>query len=264
MHIQTTAVAASHSRRDGSADNFCNRLRAINAINEAILELKAVEQGPHKRIPRGTMERVLEELRVNAGVTVSRDYLYYRKCKLDAGPVLSITVPTDHATVSRLSVSDSYASSSDDVISTKARGRPVGTTLKAKVAKRKARSACVNEITKEYLKQLDVAKKKKRTSPGFLTELIDNKWEEHGLNEYDGCQHSRVIKETIRNRANTCKDPFALHRGTSSPLALIEEAICEILIQMGRIRQPLSVTESINLANSLIKGSEISNTLIEF
>lgn len=282
LHIQTTAIAANRCRPAGPPkDNFRKRLRET-AINEAIAELRSVEKGPHHRIPRGTMERVLADLRMN-GVTVTRDNLYYRMRKVErepaaaALPLQSIAPPlqsidvqqtSSQGTISRLSPSEnSVWDDAGDIVS-KARGRPVGTTIKARVARKKARSACVNDITKGYLQQLEKSKvEKKRTSPGFLTELIHTKWEAYGLNvgtSTDTCQNSMVSSETIRNRANACKDPFANHPGTNSPLAPIEEAICDILIQMGRIRQPLSVTESINLANSLIKGSEIQNSLIEF
>ena len=73
-----------------------------------------------------------------------------------------------------------------------------------------------------------------------------------------------VSQATIRNRCNSCTDKFPGHRGVKSPLHSVEESICEILIEIGKIRQPLSVIESIELVNSLIKGSDVEEELIAF
>ena len=48
------------------------------------------------------------------------------------------------------------------------------------------------------------------------------------------------------------------HQGNSSPMAPLEPAFLEIVIQRGKMNQPLIVNEGLQLANSIIKlGFEV-------
>lgn len=53
------------------------------------------------------------------------------------------------------------------------------------------------------------------------------------------------------------------HRGTPSPLKDIEDALVEICVDMGRIYHPLTIPETIKLANDLISGTESENALLK-
>jgi len=69
-----------------------------------------------------------------------------------------------------------------------------------------------------------------------------------------------TIKSRIQRKKLECK-----HRGTESPMAMIEAAILEIAIQRGRMNQPLTVAEGLHLANSLIKpGSELEKDVVSY
>ncbi len=51
------------------------------------------------------------------------------------------------------------------------------------------------------------------------------------------------------------------HHGTNSPLNQAEEELVTICIQMGKIRQPLSVKEGIDLMNSLMRGTHFEKNV---
>jgi hypothetical protein len=50
----------------------------------------------------------------------------------------------------------------------------------------------------------------------------------------------------------------------SSPIEEAEEALVELCIAMGNIRQPLMATEGLQLMNSLIKDQPVQEKLKEF
>ncbi len=69
--------------------------------------------------------------------------------------------------------------------------------------------------------------------------------------------------DTIRSRVKRGNlNPS--HPGVVSPLEEAEKALVVICIQMGKIRQPLSCTEGIQLMKDLIKDTSIQDTLKEF
>jgi hypothetical protein len=100
----------------------------------------------------------------------------------------------------------------------------------------------------------------KRTSRSFLSNLIKTKWNEYGLFNYSDTEVP-VSCGTIRSRLR-CKSLIISHRGTAAPLKGVEEVIVDTIIQMGRIRQPMSVIEIIDFTNSLIDGSEFQEKLV--
>jgi hypothetical protein len=56
----------------------------------------------------------------------------------------------------------------------------------------------------------------------------------------------------------------AKHCGTKSPVSEVEEYIVSILQQMAKMRQPLNVSERLNLANALVDGTEWKPKMTEF
>ena len=82
--------------------------------------------------------------------------------------------------------------------------------------------------------------------------------------KYDVRNGSIVSQSTIRSRVLrnrlTCK-----HRCTRTPMEALEPAILDIAIQQGRMNQPLTVTEGLQLANSLIKkGSKTEADVMRY
>ena len=55
---------------------------------------------------------------------------------------------------------------------------------------------------------------------------------------------------------------YVEHRGTPTPMAPLEPALLEIVIQRSKMNQPLTVTEGLQLANSMIKpGSNVEKNV---
>jgi hypothetical protein len=97
------------------------------------------------------------------------------------------------------------------------RGRPIGTTYQAKHDRVKKRVKCVNDIVRLYQEEkTKQSNDGKRTSKGFLNNLISAKWQEYDLHEYKDTQ-SEVSPCTIHSRLNKCTDPYAAHRGLQPP-----------------------------------------------
>ena len=73
----------------------------------------------------------------------------------------------------------------------------------------------------------------------------------------------KIPLATVRSRVRRGNlDPS--HPGTKSPFEEAEAALVVICVQMGKIRQPLTCTEGMQLMNDLIKGTPIQDTLKEF
>ena len=73
------------------------------------------------------------------------------------------------------------------------------------------------------------------------------------------------LKEcTIRWRVRNEKSLDPKHLGALSPMAAAELPIVGVCIQMGKVRQPVNVTEAIVLANDLIKKTEHQDAVVEF
>ena len=110
----------------------------------------------------------------------------------------------------------------------------------------------MNEISKQYY-DLRRTNNTKRLGKGVLEEIIKKAQEKYNVRNKD------VPLSTIRSRLyqNSIE---CNHRGTSSPMEAIEPAILQIAIQRGRMNQPLTVAEGLQLSNSLIKkGSKLEN-----
>lgn len=277
------ASRSTRSARRGTGQqgpSFATLLRN-QALDAAVVELIRLEQVHSNRTPHGSMEKVLGDLR-NNGVVVTRDQLNYRKKvhkkRLSANVLLphpeSLTIDSGCSPaisgLTTISTGEPTAETEGTDETSKRRGRPTGTTIQAMIDRKKLRAECINNITKCYAEELKRVRETRfkcrmsRTKVGFLDALIRRKWREYNLHLIPEYNIQMVSNETIRNRCNSCLDMYAMHPGTRPPLEPIEEVICDVLLQMGKIRQPLCVTESIDLANSLIKGSEIQQVLIDF
>ena len=80
-----------------------------------------------------------------------------------------------------------------------------------------------------------------------IVKEANNKW---NTNE-------KISIKTIQSRYRR-NNLFAEHCGTPTPMAPLESALLEIAIQIGKMNQPLTVNEGLQLANPMIKaGSNI-------
>ena len=89
-----------------------------------------------------------------------------------------------------------------------------------------------------------------RIKKGLFNKIVQDANNKFNTNE-------QISIKTIQSRYRR-KNPYVEHRGTPTPMAPLESALLEIAIQIGKMNQPLTVNEGLQLANPMIKaGSNI-------
>jgi hypothetical protein len=245
---------------------FMNTLRATS-IDAAVNEIIKKKNSNNGRLPQGSMRQILSDLR-STGIVTDRDHLNYMVAKRNATkptvplavadnntvPVTDINTNTEEVDISTITNSD-VPTATDE--STKKRGRRVGTSISALFTNKQRKIECINEISEIFA--TEQKESCNRTSNSYLDNLITKKWEEYGLDSSD-----TVSKDTIRSRVKR-GNLIIQHRGTPPVLPeKVEKVIAETVLAMQQIRQPLSVSETIEYANSLIKGSEFEEQINKF
>ena len=92
---------------------------------------------------------------------------------------------------------------------------------------------------------------------GILEKIIKEMKEEQGVSDKISC-------ETVRSRIKR-KNISGNNESTYSPMAEAEMYIAETIIQMAKIKIPLSVVSAcIQLANSMISGTTHQEKLVKF
>jgi hypothetical protein len=135
-------------------------------------------------------------------------------------------------------------------------GRPVGTTDAAKKHCENAVLATKKEVAGLY----ERAKKqagKKRLPPGYLRGIIREVTKRNLLPEdvvSEACIRQRRKKQKLFVQTN--------HPGTLSPLHKYEMHFVKTMIMMGRIRQSLRPSQSVELINSMISGTRAQEDLV--
>ena len=276
--------------------DYVSQLRK-NALEAAVKDLVRMKtDNPNSKITKKTYENVKSSLE-EVGVVIKLDALYKRVSRA-FDKINKVTTPVQEVDVSpqseaRSQVSDLSSSPNNDRTSTptsgtnetmdnngstiatgdntfgtelprKEVGRPKGTTDSNKAKSAKRFCDCIVDITYDYATQLAINKELsvngqvKRNKKGFLANMIVQKKLEWGV------PHTVYIsEETIMSRVKRgCYDPD--RRGGASPLAEAEEALVQICIQMGKIRQPLNVNEGVKLMNDLIKDTHFEEMVAFF
>ena len=136
------------------------------------------------------------------------------------------------------------------IFSEKAPGRPKYTTSDSNIDARKSIKDSTNVVSIKYKKIKD----DNTVSRGALQKLILNEELNYSL------PHGTIKESTIRKRVHR-GNVIVSHPGPHSPVEAMEEYLIIIVIQRARMDQPLSVTEGINLANSLIEDTPTQTNL---
>ena len=112
----------------------------------------------------------------------------------------------------------------------------------------------VTEATRRYVKLQENGNG--RLPKGLLELTIKEVKKELGVSEHISCEtvRSRIKRGNITGKNDS----------TSSPIANAEKYIAETIIQMSKIKRPLSVSACIQLANSMISGTTHQKKLMEF
>ena len=210
------------------------------------------------------------------GIDITRDALYKRverqskskkQLKSTSTPIEVVAFNQPHSEVSSLSSPSTESNTPEsipgrnhlleDMVTLPKAGRPKGSTDQKKRADIKNFNQCINAITDSYKTELTLRRgENKRVQKGYLEQVIQEKKEEFGVS-------CAISNETVRSRIKRgILGPT--HRGTAAPLQNAELALVEIIIQMGKIRQPLTRDEAIGIMNDMISETEMSETLKEF
>jgi hypothetical protein len=118
---------------------------------------------------------------------------------------------------------------------------------------------CSNSIAQEYQKKQREADGERRVGKGLLNIIINKKKREFGVHEDHYISHKTIRARLYRKQPVTIRGG-----GVQSPLADIEQVFVDLCRGMGKIRQPLTVMESMVLMNSLIDGTVYQKRLIEY
>ena len=261
-------------RRLSKSDNI-----VIDGIAHMVLNIRQSNDG---RVPHGRMEGFLNDLQ-SKGIDVTRDMLKARvkaieKVLVTGRQQVPANINVDGITVasgvtpitpSAMSGSDTdtaagVANSGTGTDSSgKPRGRPKGTTNKAKSDLKDLRTQLMDEVTVNFAElHKNKADKDSRLPKGTLKEMIKEKSKK--LQVPDSVSSS-ISERTIRNRLEKNRKSLCpKHRGTPSPMAAIDQLVLPIVKGMARMMQPMKPPEVVALANSLIDGTVHQLHLIEW
>ena len=136
-------------------------------------------------------------------------------------------------------------------------GRPKGTTVASKLNLEKAVVSTLNEIADIYDKERKEQKKKKMKK-GRLQEIIKEVREQNNIPEDITINVATIQQRCRRKRTQVyCSGP-------PPPLGPIEDRLIATMLLLCRIRQPVTPSQAISLANSMIKDTPVQQQLIEF
>ena len=247
-----------------------------SSISAAVKELLVEKVKNGGRIPSGCMVLVLNDLE-KSGVVTNRDHLNYQLAKLEAkienemleekrkkemeSRTMLLPIDVVHCDAGEeMTVSDITGSSTSHSNGSKQRGRPAGSSTVNRMKNQSVRLQCISEIATTYKNELTECKKNNCiTSKCYLKKLIKRKWEEFELDSA-----TIVSSETIRSRVKR-GNLYAAHAGTPPVLPdIIEKVIVDVVLMMAKIRNPLCVSQIIELANSMIMKSEFKEKIKEW
>ena len=139
-------------------------------------------------------------------------------------------------------------------------GRSVGTTIVCKHENELRRVKVHNDITMKYAEEKRLLPYGKRLPRGRLNEIIEEFTSKYGLETSD------VSSFTIRKRETRSNNVIVhrMHGGHISPMAKVEDKLVGLIIQMARIRHPLTPYSCLQLANDFISGTQTEKDVIDF
>ena len=176
---------------------------------------------------------------------VNKRYMEYKKEQIGG---MEIVIGSEDTNISSISAG----------VDARKPGRPKGTTDKHKLENEQLKVDLTNDITHEYNRlMIEAINRNRKVKRGTLSELIERMKRERGA-DFEIKQHT-IRRRIIRQKL------FHTHRGGHrSPLEEIEHIAVSIMIQMGRIRQPLTPSKGLSLINNLISGTEYEDRLVKW
>ena len=136
-------------------------------------------------------------------------------------------------------------------------GRLVGTTIVSKHENKLRRVKVHNDISMKYTverRSLPYGKRLPRDRLNEVTESITSKYDLYS---------SDICSITIRKRV-TRSDNIIVHPMYGGHVAKVEDKPVGLIIQVARIRHPLTQSSCLQLANHLISGTQSESNVLDF
>lgn len=143
-----------------------------------------------------------------------------------------------------MSQSTSISWESGDASQRSKGGRKKGQTNALKEHTKNAVIALQNEIVSVYLDEKQKCGKK-RMKNRRLREIAEELQQKYNLEDYE--PNFRTLEKRIQFRKNSVH-----HRGHVTPMAKVEPLLVSLILQLSRIRAPITCANGLNLANSVI------------
>jgi hypothetical protein len=136
--------------------------------------------------------------------------------------------------------------------------RPKGTSVAASIcltqrielATKEAMNWLANNIKKQW-------SKKKRAEKGLLKEVIEAARKKH-------CIPDNIVISTATVRQRVKQNNNKGHKGQTSPMIQVEPYLVELIKKLANMRQPITASQGLQLANSLINNKSTQKTVIEW
>ena len=233
-------VITRKSLRDNVLNNICYEMDYL---------AKTTKNG---RVPYGNVGRLLEDNKVdNPWLTRDKINFAYKKYKNGDETNVPVAAVAEEASDQETTVQVRTEALAGIIV-----GRPKGTTKASKVVLKDAIVSAKNEITTLYQEEKKkAAQQHKRLTDGWLQKLIDDIKEKRCIEK-----STRIPVKTIRNRVNK----IVLHPGKQSLMSPVEGKLVQLVLAMARIRRCLTTSESLELANDLIKGTPLEQHIIDW
>jgi len=137
-------------------------------------------------------------------------------------------------------------------------GRPKGSTVASSLDEKKRLEEAMADAVEEYREAIKKVKnEKERLRKGELTKIISKCREKHNL-----CHSILIKEETIRKRVQ--RNSKGSHQGLKSPLLSIEPYVVSLILQLAKMRIPLTTEQGLQLCNSIISGTKYEKLTSEF
>lgn len=292
-YISKAAKKNSMSRNRPSKYKTKNSDAVHLFLNHIVLTLEASRTNNNGKIPYGFLRKIVDENKLlcpwitrdmvkhhlkkhhktgveasgdappaNQAFAASSSTTYYSAGGVGGSPT-SLTSPTapSSTTAGSPGSSDPQVLTPPDQNDTEKEnvgyGRPKGTTSLSSRETRSRIRLATTEASIEYKSIRDSAHAENKKAPrGALTKILELAKEKHHV------KNARISKATIVTRVRRNKlDPIS-RGGTPSPMLAIEPHIVELVSQLARLRCPINVTTGLQLANSIIAGTQYETNLI--
>jgi hypothetical protein len=151
------------------------------------------------------------------------------------------------------------APSTSDVAKVNKGGRPKGSTNESIRALKRTEKLALNYASHECfnVRQVFMSNGAERIPKGTYDDNIKKAEEKFSLKE------GTINKQTMLTRLKR-GNLSATGRGLDSPMIALEAHFLDLILELAAMRQPVTATDAINLINSMITTSNLSEDIIEW